>query len=204
MSKILSITFVAAFLILFVSTFVFAACYLIATIAMNLIRLFKPSFGRLAVSEPIDTRVSSKEIKLTAIDYLMQEKLRRAREQKARMEELLNPKKSATEWSLPSLNEAVKAATPKPIPQERKDRWALAKFPVGSRSPYWLVGKMPTREKGLKVAFAPVKSHRLTMSLDAAQRWADVIPDAVIFPASAAARQVLRLEALKRSEHATA
>jgi hypothetical protein len=155
--------------------------------------------------------VTSAEVKRVALDYLMAEKIRqrRAIEQHIRASVLGPPPftgekiSNKPEWDLNALKKA--AISMRPVrAAERTDLWTLVKTVAGAHAPQYLCHKVSQKGVGLRAAFAPIKSHALTMDLESAKRWsAQLGPDIFIVPANAAARQVARAQmtqAVNRTE----
>jgi hypothetical protein len=196
-----SLVFVTVFLaVVIVGGFI--ACGLLTNFLINIVRLFKPNFCQL--KRPQDETLAqptNKQVQKVALDYLLEQtRKERESEMPRRRKRFVSPlpshiqRRDENEWDLESLTAATTLNVVKP--ESRKDLWAIARYSANSK-PQYLCFKAPTKS-GLRCAFAAVRSHRLTMSLESAQRWLGMLePDAVIVPANAYARQMrhqLRME----------
>src|ERR1700723_876244 len=204
--KFLSYVFSAA-LVLILSFVVFSVAWFLSIPVFWMIRLFKPTFATIPVTEPANTKTDHREIKKVALDWVMAEKIRHTRELKQRMNQMLNPhlfvgaaplRISPTEWDLESMSTVIKERPHKKQNNNypaQMDQWSICKFPNGVDKPaHYLIHRTPTKE-GLKTGWGPFRAKALLMSLEAAHRWMGIegFEDAFVVPMNAAARMKMRL-----------
>src|SRR5579862_4864172 len=201
------------FVIAFVGSLSVGACIagfvFVNYVLSPIVRLVFPSFGVYENPDLLlkETKVDKKEVHLTAIDFIIQEKLRRQTETKKQLQELMNfgkphsvivqaePTPAITkEWDLEAMQAAATQGlfihgVSQPI---SKDLWSIARF-NGSDRPRYLCFKLSQRGRGLRTAFAALPDRACRMDRAAAFRWAAVLGiECEVVPMNAASRQVLR------------
>lgn len=180
---------------IFVGTFVgmLVLCALIlSSLLVNgivaVVRIWKPNFADLP-REDTSKSIAPHVIKMVALDFILQRKIhdkqKMAREIHERERQIVAKEETHVV--------AGAVARPRARIAERKDVWAICRFPRGMHTPSFLIHKVSVKGEGLKTAFAPIASKRLTMDLASAQRWCEIIPDSFVVPGNASARQHLRM-----------
>ena len=138
----------------------------------------------------LDKKIDKEGVRLTALDFVLRESLKRKAQEKQRLEELLNPKPhtpikphvESPSWDLEAM---AAAATELIIPQVSqhvrgesqplsKDLWGIAKTAPSGKVRF-LCFKLSQRDRGLRVAFAAIPSKACRMNRAAAFRWAAVM-----------------------------
>jgi hypothetical protein len=199
MAKFASILFSAAFVAIFIG-FLCLGAYGVVCVVFFIIRIFRPDFGTIQTPATIEAKSDHKEVKLLAIDYLVQEKLRKTKERQKRMEELLNCKttKPNLEWTLEKLTHEITAKPRSTEPEGPIDLWQICRMEQGRRR--YLAVWRSTREGGLRTGWTPSSKYGIKTSAEASLRWIGMLPGTFASPCNAASRQKIRIESAKLRE----
>jgi hypothetical protein len=209
MGKIAGLLFAVCFLIC-ATVSILAFSYLIASLLIGFVRIFKPNFAKYLHPEDLVKRKTQESVKKVAIDYILQARRELQKQMEAPRKIRLGAalksfepaeesvQVSKNEWSIADI---VQATIPqKTIPNlEDKAEYSLVQFPEGPSKPArYLCQKISERGRGLRVAFASLPSKSIRMDFQSAARLSAVIPNSFVVPQNSAARILERQRETER------